>query len=137
MPVPNQIYRIDPRDLDKNRAIGVALPFNGTAVFRSTYSTRDQIKSNLINLILTNKGERIENPEFGSSIRRMVFEQITEDNIDRIKESIMGSVQIFLPEVAVKDITINPEPDLNKISIQVQYQLKLSGDRDSITIEFE
>ena len=61
MPIP-QVVRIDPRDLDKNKAVGISLPFNAGGVFRSTYATKDQIKSNLINLLLTYKGERIENP---------------------------------------------------------------------------
>jgi hypothetical protein len=58
--------------LQKNIAIGVSLPFGvcGTdQLFNQTYSTKDQTKSNLINLLLTNKGERILNPEFGSDLK--------------------------------------------------------------------
>ena len=56
--------RVDPRDLQRNTAIGVRLPFNAPGVFYSTFSTKDQLKYNLINLLLTSKGERIYNPEF-------------------------------------------------------------------------
>ena len=56
MPIP-QTVRVNPLDLQGNIAIGVSLPFNGPAgPFNSTYSTKDQTKSNLINLLLTNKG---------------------------------------------------------------------------------
>ena len=38
-----------PIDLNKRKAIGFSLPFNGPGVFNPTYTTRDQLKSNLIN----------------------------------------------------------------------------------------
>ncbi len=61
MPIP-QTVRVNPLDLQGNIAIGVSLPFNGPAgPFNKTYSTADQIKSNLVNLLLTNKGERVFN----------------------------------------------------------------------------
>ena len=46
MPIP-QTIRVNPLDLQGNIAIGVSLPFNGPVAFNSTYSTADQIKSNL------------------------------------------------------------------------------------------
>jgi phage baseplate assembly protein W len=98
MPIP-QVIRIDPRDLDKNRAIGISLPFNAGGVFNRTYSTKDQIKSNLINLLLTYKGERIENPEFGADLSRLLFEPLTEDLYPRIQNQIISSVNMYIPEM--------------------------------------
>ena len=50
MPIP-QTIRVNPLDLQKNIAIGVSLPFNGSGVFKSTYTTKDQIKSNKDNIL--------------------------------------------------------------------------------------
>ena len=50
---------INPLDLETNRAIGVSLPFNGEGVFNSTYTSKDQIKTNILSVILTEQGERI------------------------------------------------------------------------------
>ena len=50
----NQKY---PLDLEARKAIGYGFPLNGNAVFKPTYQTRDQIKANLINYLLTNKKE--------------------------------------------------------------------------------
>jgi hypothetical protein len=73
MPIP-QVVRIDPRDLDKNKAIGISIPFNAGGVFNQTFSTKDQVRSNLINFLLTYKGERILNPEFGADLPKLLFE---------------------------------------------------------------
>ena len=40
--------QINPVDTDKNKAVGVSLPYDGTAVFNSTYTTQEQMKSNIL-----------------------------------------------------------------------------------------
>lgn len=135
MPIP-QVVRIDPRDLDKNRAIGVSLPFNAGGVFTSTYATKDQIKSNLINLLLTYKGERIENPEFGADLPRLVFESISPETFTKIQNQIIDSVSIYIPEIELINIEINPDTDNNTLYIMISYLIKLSGTKDNIIIDF-
>jgi len=136
MPIP-QIVRIDPRDLDKNRAIGISIPFNVGGVFNQTYSTKDQIKSNLINLLLTYKGERIENPEFGADLSRLLFEPLTEDLYPRMQNQIISSVNMYIPEITLLDIEITPNIDYNTVSINVSYKLNISGQQDNIIIELQ
>ena len=137
MPIP-QTTRVNPLDLQKNIAIGVSLPFNGPAgPFNKTYSTKDQTKSNLINLLLTDKGERVFNPEFGTDLRRVLFEGITENIVPTIQNLITTNINIFAPEVRVTNITVNTEnKENNSISVTVVYQLKISGTSDQITVEF-
>jgi len=135
MPIP-QVVRIDPRDLDKNKAIGVSIPFNGGGVFKSTFSTKDQIKSNLINLLLTYKGERVLNPQFGADLPRLLFEPINNETLLKIENQIVTSVSTYIPEVTITNIEITPDTDRNTIYVNVIYQLKLSGTTDNIIIDF-
>ena len=136
MPIP-QVVRIDPRDLDKNKAVGISLPFNAGVVFRSTYATKDQIKSNLINLLLTYKGERIENPEFGADLPRLLFEPISDDTFFKIENQILNNVGIYIPEITILNIEINPDADNNTILIKIDYKLNISGQQDNIIIELQ
>jgi len=136
MPIP-QTIRIDSRDLDKNKAIGISIPFNGRGVFNSTYDTKSQIKSNLINLLLTLKGERIENPEFGTNILRLLFEPIEENLYESIQNEINISINKFIPEIILDNINIITNEDNNSISVQINYRLKLSLTPDNITIELQ
>jgi phage baseplate assembly protein W len=136
MPIP-QTYRVDPRDLQKNIAIGICLPFNTPSAFRSSYSTKEQIKYNLINLLLTNKGERIENPEFGADLKRELFEQIDENTFESIKNKIIDNVNVFIPEVTLTNVTIIPQTDNNKINVNIEYYVNISGESENLNINFE
>ena len=133
----NVITQVDPLDLQGNIAIGISLPFNGPAgPFNLTYSTQDQIKSNLINLLLTSKGERMFNPEFGTDLKRFIYESISQESISSLKENIKNSIIRFLPEINATKIDIVPHEDNNTIYLTVNYNLKLSGTSDQVTVEF-
>ena len=101
------VTRVDPLDLQPNIAIGVSLPFNGPAIFNKTYSTKDQIKSNLINLLLTNKGERIMNPQFGADIKNVLFEGMVGDLISTIRSNISNAVSIFIPKIILDNVNVS------------------------------
>ena len=136
MPLPRTI-RVNPLDLQGNIAIGVSLPFNSPGVFKSTYTTKDQIKSNLINLLLTDIGERVMNPGFGTNLRRFIFEGITELNIEALKTNLINSISIYIPEVTVQNITITPNADYNLISLSIDYILNISNTPDQVTVQFQ
>jgi phage baseplate assembly protein W len=126
--------RVDPRDFQINTAIGVALPFNAPGVFNSVYSTQDQIRYNLINLIMTSKGERIENPNFGTILKQQLFSQISEQTFPIIKDSIINAVEQYLPEVAIDTIDIVPYVDDNTLVVTINYRILLSNQPDVVTI---
>jgi phage baseplate assembly protein W len=130
--------RVDPRDFQVNTAIGVGLPFNAPGVFNSIYSTREQIKFNLINLVLTSKGERIENPNFGTTLRSQLFGQMTEDTLNNVREDIINSVGVYVPEVSIQNIEllIEPNESSNTLLVKIAYVILISGDTDNITVNF-
>ena len=132
-----QTIQVNPLDLQGNIAIGVSLPFNGpSGPFNKTFSTADQIKSNLVNLLLTNKGERVFNPEFGADLSKALFEMEVEDTYSYIQELINVNVEYFIPEVQITEIQYLPNEDTNSVSITIKYKLKLSGNSDEITVQF-
>lgn len=136
MPIP-QTIRINPLDLQPNTAIGVSIPFNGPAVFNSTYATKDQIKSNLINLLLTDQGERVMNPNFGSNLKRDLFEFITDDNITGLQQQIADAISTFIPQIQATNIIITQDPDNHAITVNLAYSIILSGTKDQVQIQFQ
>jgi phage baseplate assembly protein W len=86
-------------------AIGFSIPINGPAVFNKTYQTKDQIKYNLINYLLINHGEILFKPNFGGNLRSLLFENITQFNLESKKERIEDDIMKYFSFIKVKDIT--------------------------------
>ena len=65
------------KDLSENAhvAIGITLPFRrgNNGFFAQSYRTIDQVKSNIKNLLLTSKGERLMHPNFGTGLQELLF----------------------------------------------------------------
>ena len=121
-------------DTEARKAVGFGFPLNGDAVFVPTYQTKDQIKANLINYLLTNKGERVFNPNFGANLKSILFENITDATLDDLKFIIQEEIALFFPTVSVKQIEFQNEPDLNEINFLLSYEISLFGIEDNINI---
>jgi phage baseplate assembly protein W len=128
--------QIAPIDFDASTAVGVNLPFSGPAVFISNYQTKDAIKNNLINFFLTNPGERVLNPMFGGGLRAFIFEQITLDNLNFLREDINQKLALYFPNVIVEDLTVTGNPDLNTINVTLKYSIINTSVYDTLEIQF-
>tara|TARA_R110000796_G_scaffold5907_1_gene21658 strand:- start:2111 stop:2518 length:408 start_codon:yes stop_codon:yes gene_type:complete len=126
-----------PIDLTPSVAVGYGFPINGPAVFVPTFTTREQTKSNLINYLLTNKGERVFNPNFGADLRNLLFENIVDSTQDDIIVIISDYIRLFFPTVIVKEIKFVNDPDRNTINFIMTYQISNLGEEDSINIELQ
>lgn len=119
-------------DTKPNVAVGIALPFNGTPVFKLNYSTNSQVKSNLINYFLTSKGERIFNPTFGGDLRSFIFEQTPE--FDQLNAYITEQLNLYFPQITVIDLDLIVLPDQNQVTISLTYSV--NNLQDSVQIQF-
>ncbi len=120
-------------DLSPNIGIGVGLPFNAPGVFTITYTTKEQIRANIINFLLTNRGERVMNPNFGANLRGLLFSQI--DDLDTIKEILLDKIGLYFGNVLISEINIEPDVDNNTIKIHMVYTLKNNPqEEDSLQI---
>lgn len=127
-------YRIDPLDLDTRKAIGVKVPFTKKGVFQFNYTTKDQIKSNLINLLLTSPGERYHEPSYGVGMREILFEQNTETNerIRALRARIDQNIQFHLPQIEVNNLQVIPEGQ--QLRVKIDYTVLLDNDTNEISI---
>jgi len=124
---------INPIDVGQQVAIGVPIPFNSPQVFTQTYTTSEQVKSNLINFILTAKGERPLNPEFGTTIRQYLFENINNNTLRNLEDSLREELTLNFPSVTITNIKFNPQYDTNAINIVINYYI-LGGNPNTLNI---
>lgn len=86
--------------------IGIKTPLvlNRSGLFEMNYDLEDQIKDNLRNLLLTNKGERLGNPAFGADLRKIQYNKSNKEEASiALMAAIQGSVNIFMPFVELLD----------------------------------
>tara|TARA_R110001583_G_scaffold54718_1_gene167094 strand:+ start:127 stop:531 length:405 start_codon:yes stop_codon:yes gene_type:complete len=126
--------QIDPINFAPSTAVGVDIPFNGKAVFKSNFQTKDAIKNNLINFFLTDPGERYLNPTFGGGLRKFVFQQLDSNNTNFLKEDISTKLKTFFPNVNIISLNIFQNNDLNSLIIDLNYQVNNTNINDTITL---
>lgn len=120
------------KDLDPDTYIGLELPLDKSreGVFRRTKTSLQQAKSNIVNLLLTQKGERLGNPTFGCNLRSALFEQENTDIESTIEEEIRGAMGEFLPFIDIQNIEIKFSPT-NKNAVNVKLKFGLNIDSTS------
>jgi phage baseplate assembly protein W len=124
------------------QAIGITLPLQlgNTGYFEQSFDTLTQVKSNFINLILTRKGERVHQPEFGCCIHNYLFEQLTPANIQAAQNCVTNAVEQWMPFLELVQFTLNATPedlDRNRLQLYVGYRLRKNPNiRDSIILTF-
>jgi len=126
--------KINPLDLQPRKAIGVAIPFSGNAVFNSTYQSIDAIKANLINYLLTGKGERYLRPTFGSGLRSMLFENATVENLEDIEILIREALVNYFPELNIIDLFLENKTEYNTIEFGLKFAIVGTDLEDEILI---
>jgi phage baseplate assembly protein W len=144
--MPYQIVNInDISQTNPNGAIGIQLPFNGTTgVISSTVTSLEQAISNLKNLLLTYKGERINQPNFGTDLSQVLFQPNLSNLKPIITEIITDAVSYWLPYINITSINIvtaEDDPDLTyEIKISISFNVpsaSIIADNPNVTIFVE
>ncbi len=122
-----------------NYAVGITLPIQrgNDGYFAQSFRTFDQVRSNLKNLLLTKKGERILQPEFGSGLHDLLFNPATEKFEEDLETTINDSVAKWLPYVIVEDINVDiskEQTDNNQAKVSLKFRQE--GDQTLDTLTF-
>lgn len=130
--------KIHPLDFEPDVAIGIDLPMNSPkgSAFKLTYTTLDQAVANAKNLLLTNKGERIMQPDFGCNLRSTIFQNIVEETALQIEDLIRSNFNYWLPYIFINELVVTPKEDENRLLISIT--ISLEGNKfDTRSIQLE
>jgi uncharacterized protein len=124
------------REINENPDVfvGVTLPieYGHTGHFKQSGTIKEQAYSNIKNVVLTGKGERVGQPEFGCDVNRIIFDPITEDTSDIIEESVRDAISVWLPYISIHNVFVSfSEHDNNKIILSIEYTVDVE-DPDSV-----
>jgi len=84
----------------------------------------DAIKESLTNLILTDRGERLFQPNIGSDVRASLFENVTPVTLKILKERVRDVIDNYEPRVSVIDVDVISQYDDNRVQITIQFFIK-------------
>ena len=117
------------REIDRNddKYVGIRFPLDHSpeGFFYKTKTVLEQSKANLRNLLLTTPGERVFQPNFGSRLKNIVFEQ-GQDIPNRVDEAIRIATDTFLPYINI--INVFTIQEQNQVNIQVEFSAALNPD---------
>ena len=127
-------------DLNEDTYIGLELPLPHTqeGYFKRTKTALEQAKSNIRNLLLTNKGERLGNPTFGTNLLSLVFTQENTDLEARVEEEIRASMAEFLPFINIVSIETNfSEENMSTAIVNLRFTLNVdTTSEENLTLDF-
>ena len=121
-----------------NSAYGITLPVQrgGNGYFNQAFTSLEQAKSNLKNLLLTRKGERIFQPNFGTGLHELLFEQLTDDLESKLESVVTDSVNFWLPYIDIDEIEVtmtDDMKDMNKAEMSIQFSVAGQPETQEIT----
>tara|TARA_R100001377_G_scaffold25856_1_gene14008 strand:+ start:22 stop:513 length:492 start_codon:yes stop_codon:yes gene_type:complete len=115
-------------DNDTNIRIGIDLPIrkgnDKDGYFATTSTTIEAVKNNIRNLLNTNQGERLMQPNLGINLRRYLFSQITDETLVSIQDSITSTFSFWLPFVQIQNISLKSGTNANSIIINILFNIK-------------
>ena len=133
-----KIVEVDTNVEDTNVAIGVKFPFNAPGVFAKSFTTFDQASTNIKSLLLTRKGERYEQPNFGTDLLNLVFEPNISELKDFVSTTINDAVNFWLPYITISELNIvtgEDDPTLvHNLKISIRFTVTGSNSEETITI---
>jgi phage baseplate assembly protein W len=135
MAIINKNRKINPLDINQDVTIGVRFPLNDVNMFKGTQTFKEQVKSNLINLLLTEQGERVNEPNFGVGLKRLLFEQ--NINKENLEEKINFQIGFYIPEITLMSVSVGSIDNENKVYLTISYRFNLDGTTDALTTTFE
>ena len=93
------------------------------------------IKQAIVNLLMTNKGERLMNPNYGSDIRRYLFEPLDYGTANQITGNIKSTIDTFEPRITVLNLRALPNMDDNGFDVEMTYEIRGTDD-PPVTVDF-
>lgn len=112
----------------KKQLFGIKYPFQNE--MENNYyldlntSYKEKVRSEIVHIIFTPKGQRYRNPDFGTDLIKYIFEPNDEETWGKIRSEIREQVTKYLPRVNFKDISVyRDEEDGNHLYVDVNYTI--------------
>ena len=94
------------------------------------------VKQAVLNVLLTNKGERLYDKEYGSDIRSFLFEPLDFGTAGSIKDNIVRTLKTYEPRASIRSCIVEPNFDANGFDVRLDFTVYSRSDLPPLSIEF-
>ena len=95
----------------------------------------NSIKESIKNIVLTNKGERLFQPNFGCDINASLFENIDNNTVLILRDNIKRAIRTFEPRCDLKNVEIIADLDTNNLQATVVFSVINTSNTTSLTLD--
>jgi len=96
------------------------------------YKNEDAVKEAIKNLLLTDKGERLMQPNLGGNIKAMLFENLNPGTLKLIEEQVRSTIELHEPRADLIDVTVTSNIDDNIVKITIEFYI--SSNQQPLTL---
>jgi len=118
---------------------------NTNTYFKLTKVTKDALSSDLILLLLTQKGERYYEPDYGTNLLKYIFEPNDTITADDVEQEIKRTVSLYIPALTINSVTFNwnyddngqpiPDTQLN-VNVKFTYSEDVFSEQGQLDLQF-
>ena len=76
------------------------------------------------------------NPEYGGGLRRFIFSQIEQDNLEFLQEEIQNKISVNFPNIILEKLQVLESPDNNTVTVNITYSIPNTGINDQLELNF-
>jgi hypothetical protein len=125
----------------KQRFINIDFPFKDSPegfYFNLNATDADAVRADLLHLLLTNKGERLYMPDFGSDLKKYIFEPNDSVTHSEIKDNLNETIKRYMPNLTIDDIKFRNDSIEELIIVELTYTVTdgTFNSSDTVTLTF-
>ena len=125
----------------KQRFINIDFPFKDSPegfYFNLNATDADAVRADLLHLLLTNKGERLYMPDFGSDLKKYIFEPNDGVTHEQIKDNLNETIKRYMPNLIIDDIKFRNDSIEELIIVELTYTVTEGtfNSTDTVTLTF-
>ena len=103
--------------------LSMSFKFNPLSGDLITLKNENAIARAVRNIVSTTPGEKFFNPEFGSSIGEILFENVDDITAVSIQDEIRNCLNNYEPRVDLVNVDVNPNFDENQFDVTITYRI--------------
>ena len=103
----------------------ISMTFQSNPLNRDFIGIKNEtaIARSVKNLVLTSRGEKFFNSNFGTGVSKLLFENLDEMTASIIRDEISSILSTYEPRIEVTDIVVKPNYDENEFATTIQYKI--------------